>query len=122
MELIRSTNDTTIQASALRALGSLGDERTRPLVLDLLGSRTRLLRMSAIEALGRIAGTDAAERLTPFLMEGSREEMDAAARALAAIGTKGVDVLKEFASKEDYLTAAIAWEVLEEYGHVSSNA
>jgi HEAT repeat protein len=122
MRLSSSTKDTAIQASALKALSRLGDERPRHLIMELLESQTRAVRLSAIEALGRIAGKNAAERLQPFLKRGRKDEKLAAARALATIGKTGISVLRSVTSEEDGSAAAIAWQVLEEFGIKSAEA
>lgn len=122
MQLISTTKDTAIQASALKALGRLGDERPRKLIMDMLKSETRIVRLSAIEAVGRIAGRQATDKLEPFLRGGRRDEKLAAARALATTGKKGLSMLKGMTSGEDSVTVAIAWQVLEEFGIRSAEA
>ena len=115
-DLVKSTKDTAIQAGAIKALGRLGDERPRHVVAELLGSNSRAVRLNAIEALGRIAGKHSAEKLAPFLTVGRRDEKLIAARALATTGKGGVSVLRDAAMNEDEHTAAIARQVLEEFG------
>jgi HEAT repeat protein len=122
MHLIRTTIDTTIQAQALKALGRLGDERARNLVVELLKSKVQPVRLSAIEALGKISGSEAVEMLKPWLVSRLKEEKLVAARALATTGVEGIAVLRASGAEIDEATAAIANQVLEEFGMESEEA
>ena len=116
MHLIRTTIDTAIQAQSLKTLGRLGDERARNLVADLLKSKVQPVRLSAMEALGKISGSEAVEMLKPWLASRLQEEKLVAARALATTGVEGIAVLRAARAENDELTAAIADQVLEEFG------
>jgi len=122
MHLIRTTIDTTIQAQALKTLGRLGDERARNLVVELLKSKVQPVRLSAIEALGKISGSEAVEMLKPWLVSRLKEEKLVAARALATTGVEGIAVLRASGAEIDEATAAIANQVLEEFGMESEEA
>lgn len=116
MHLIRTTIDTTIQAQSLKTLGRLGDERPRDLVVELLKSKVQLVRLSAMEALGRISGREAIEMLKPWLASRLHAEKLVAARALATTGADGIAILRAVGTDNDELTVAIANQVLEEFG------
>jgi HEAT repeat protein len=116
MHQIRTTIDTTIQAQSLKTLGRLGDERARNLVAELLKSKVQPVRLSAMEALGKISGSEAVEMLKPWLASRLQEEKLVAARALATTGVEGIAVLRAARAENDELTAAIADQVLEEFG------
>jgi HEAT repeat protein len=116
MHLIRTTIDTTIQAQSLKTLGRLGDERARNLVVELLKSKVQPVRLSAMEALGKISGSEAVEMLKPWLASRLQEEKLVAARALATTGVEGIAVLRAAGAHSDELSAAIADQVLEEFG------
>jgi HEAT repeat protein len=115
LDLARSSRDTAIVAGAVKALGRIGDERALPLAMDMMRSMAPHVRLSAFEAVGRIAGGDALEKLEPNLMHNRTEEKLAAGRAMAAIGGEGIAKLKKIAEEVEGMTGAIAAQVLEEH-------
>jgi HEAT repeat protein len=122
MTLIRTSSNTVIQGSAVQTLGRLGDARARALITELVGSRGQFVRLKAIEALGRIGGEGAVEILKPHVAGRTFEESVIAARALAATGVRGIEMLRKMKSSEDLLIAGIAGQVIEEVGAEETGA
>jgi HEAT repeat protein len=122
MSLIRRTGDTRIQATAAATLGRLGDERAKPLLVELLANRPTSVRMSALAALGRTGGPDVLEILVPYLASTRWEEKLTAARAVATTGLAGIRVLQERERQQEGSDADLYRQVLEEFGLEASHA
>lgn len=122
MDLIRRTGDIKIQAAAAAALGRLGDERSKPLLTDLLTNRPTAVRLSALEALGRTGGPDVLGILVPYLSSASWEEKLTAARAVATTGLAGIRILQERERALGGDEANLLCQVLEEFGLEASRA
>lgn len=116
LNIIRTSSDLMIQARAAKALGRLGDARSKQLLIELLSHRSAAIRLSAIEALGKTGGQDTVGVLAPYLVKEDWEERLVAARALATTGLKGIKVLQDFEKRSEGEAADLARQVLEEFG------
>jgi hypothetical protein len=116
LELTDRNPDLEIQTKAIEALGRLGDMRANGVLRRYLRHDAQSLRLKAIDAVGKIGGEDALSAIESFLEGVDFEEKLAAARALAALGTVGLERLRGVVSETDELTGAIALQVLEETG------
>jgi HEAT repeat protein len=114
LELTTRNSDPEIQEKALEALGRLGDMRANEVLTKFLKHPAPRVRLKAVEAIGKIGGEQAEYAVMPALMSQNFEEKLVGARALAALGTNGFQLLREAVSGTDELTSAIAQQVLEE--------
>jgi hypothetical protein len=122
LELTDRNPDPEIQAKAIEALGRLGDMRATGVLGRYLRHHERSLRLKALDAVGRIGGEHALSSIEPFLRSTDFDEKLAAARALASLGTGGLERLRIVVSDTDVLAGAIALQVLEETGFLEASA
>src|SRR3990172_5381361 len=103
-----------VRSKAIEALGRLSDERSEPLLRDLLSNPYPLIRSSAVKALERVGSPGSIPRLKERITSGDIQERISAARALAKSGNAGLEELRLFTDHSESLVKAIALHVLEE--------
>lgn len=111
LELIRAPH-VDIQASALKALGSLADPRTYPEVLPLARHEAWPIRAQAAKALGLIGGPDAIPALIDLTSDPVYEVRRNAAQGLADLGHAGTSALTWLA--EDPIADRFARDIAQE--------
>lgn len=121
LELLSLPN-LDIQASALKALGALGDPRTFLRVESLTRHEAWLIRAQAAKALGLISGPDAIPTLIELTSDPVYEVRRNAAQGMADLGHAGTSALTWIAEDPtaDRFSRDIALERLEwaeERGH-----
>jgi HEAT repeat protein len=103
-----------VYATAIEALGRLGDERALPLLLLSSQNSNMNIRLSAIQALGRLGAGEGITTVTECFQRGDIQEMRIAAHALGNMGDQGYRTLHELLTSADELNSKIALEVIEE--------
>jgi HEAT repeat protein len=103
-----------IRSAAIVALGRLGDERSEPLLRELLANPYPTIRSSAVRALERVGSPASIPQLKERVMVGDVPERISAARALAKSGKSGLEELRMLAKHPDNLVHGVALHVLEE--------
>lgn len=103
-----------IRAKAIEALGRLGDGRSEEILIAGLSDPHPMLRSRALGALRVVGTSSAVGPLTKRLSDGPLAEKIQAARALAAAGAAGWEVLRSSAQGPDGQIRDAALQVLEE--------
>lgn len=112
--MARDYPNIVIRSKAIEALGRLGDERSEPLLRELLRNPYPIIRSSALRALERIGSPGSIPQLKERVMSGEVGDRVSAARALAKSGKGGIDELHRFAEGSDSLIQSVAQYVIEE--------
>lgn len=92
-------NSLTLRESLLSALGSLGDEKARPVLIAALGDPAPVIRMVAVGGLLHLQARDAAAAIAPLVQDEDRGVRQAALGALITLG--GKDYLKTILRRTD---------------------
>ena len=103
-----------VRAKAIEALGRLGDERAEALLSAYLENPSPLIRLQSMRALSKIGAPKVIPKLVKRVLQGDLPEKIIAARAIAASGEEGIQVLQTFVTEEDSTYAAVAGQILEE--------
>ncbi|MFO0566964.1 MAG: HEAT repeat domain-containing protein [Polyangiaceae bacterium] len=82
LEVALAPHDTTLSATAVRALGEIGDERLLPVLRELVGAEP-LVAVAAVEALSAIPSEDRRELVSLALAHPDAEVVKTAMRGLA---------------------------------------
>jgi HEAT repeat protein len=114
--LVQEYPSSVVKAKAAEALGRLGDERAEEVLVPLASRPEPNLRLKALEALGRIGAPSSISVLLRQFARGDALEKTVSARALAMAGLKGREALHSLALDPDEMNAAVASQVLEEFG------
>src|SRR6516225_8311358 len=96
IELIRSGGEIELRRAAVLVAGAVGPARDGALVKALLGAlddADSVLRLAAIESLGRLHAESALPRLVALAEQGG-PEVEAAARAAGRLGARGARAME----------------------------
>ena len=104
--------DLSVQESASAILASIADERVLIPLIKALRSGNWIVRMQAVNALGRVRNADAVEPLVPLLQDKVKAVREDAAAALAVIGDAAIPSLLKALQHEDWLVRLHAVESL----------
>lgn len=80
--LASSEKDRGAKRAIIHSLGQRGDAKAAGMIVDLLASKDKALRLTAIQALGKIASDEATKTLTKGLGEAKGADAQAMAEAL----------------------------------------
>lgn len=98
IDLLRNDPSVEVRARAARSLGRMGSPRAVQPLLDCVEDGPVATRAQAIWALGEMGALEALPVLRSTLSESSHHLGELAADALAALGPRGVQALKEVAA------------------------
>jgi HEAT repeat protein len=106
---LASSDDPSLQATALKVLGLVGDSGEADVAIAALQDPSAEVRAAAAEALGRIGTPASVDELRAALDDRVRVVRAAAAESLGAIGTDdAVPRLLEIARTDEFVTARAA--------------
>ena len=112
----QSYPNVIVRAKAMEALGRLGDSRAEALLVREINNPIPDVRRGAIGALARIGAPSAVPQLRDRFLRVALDEKLLIARAIAASGGRGVQVLQTLSVSDAPEEAGIARQVLEEFG------
>jgi HEAT repeat protein len=115
-----TNSNSSLQTSALRAIGVWGTKQSVPTLLKLLESQDTSLRLHTIQALGKIPDERSAQALVELVKDPS--DRSRAANALREMGAIAEDAVIELLEHDDYQVRYQACNVLGEIGGPKSVA
>ncbi len=115
-----TNSNSSLQTSAVQAIGVWGTKQNVPTLLKLLESQDTSLRLYTIQALGKIPDERGVEALVELVKDPS--DRFRAANALRGMGSVAEDKVIELLEHEDYQVRSQACHVLGEIGGPKSVA
>jgi HEAT repeat protein len=116
VDFARITESNDLRCKALRAIGDLGDEAGKEVLLDYLADDDEAIRVSAAQGLGSLASPETAPFLKDHLLHDSISVRLAAGNSLKRIDGAGEDFFIGAYGEADTVTKRIILQFLEELG------
>jgi hypothetical protein len=110
LEVVKRREDEGEAEIAIQSLGQIGDRSALPTLLDALNDKSKLIRQSAVKALGNMKDERAVSKLIPLIYRSEFEEE--AINALADIGEVAVESIMKLLEGTDKVYYGAASEVL----------
>jgi len=110
LEVIEQSDDEGAIELAIQALGQIGSQSALPALMDALNDKSKLIRLSAIKALGNMRDERAVSKLIPLIYRSEFEEE--AVNALADMGEVAVEDITKLLEGVDKRYYGAASDVL----------